>query len=318
MIKTVITHSLKRIERMIPLNIAAIIMIFISVFLLMKTIFEDEEQYKAQEVLEDQDKITASQNKGIILKYSQPFFRRYILPAISQMKMKKKIREKYKRPLANAGLTKILTPDDFIAFKLFLIIGFPVVFLILRTFLEETWPLTMIPVLAVIGFYYPDIWIKGIIEKRNREIVRGLPFIVDMLALAIEAGLDFVAAMQKVIDKSPPGPIVDEFKTLIKETRVGASRVEALRNLSWRIDIPVMASFCATLIAADSVGASVGPILKILSNEIRFKRSNQVEKEGAQASSKMLIPMIFLVVPAVFLIIAAPLVIDAITSSGGS
>ena len=311
------TYVIKWVYCMVSLDIAAIVMIFISVFILMKTIFDDEEQYKAQGVLDDQDKITASQNKGVILKYSQPFFRRYILPAISQIKIKKKIQEKYKRPLANAGLSKILTPDDFLSFKVFLIVGFPIIFLILRTFLEETWPLSMIPVLAIVGFYYPDIWIKGVIKKRNKEIIQGFPFIVDMLALSIEAGLDFVAAMQKVIEKSPPGSIVDEFKTLIKETRVGASRAEALRNLSWRVDIPVMASFCATLIAADSVGASVGPILKILSNEVRAKRSSQVEKEGAQASSKMLIPMIFLVVPSVFLIIAAPLVMDAIVSGAG-
>ena len=300
---------------MLSLDIAAMIMFFVSVFIIMKTIFDDEEHFKAQEVLENQNKITASQNNGIILKYSRPFFKRYIFPAVSQMKAKKKIREKYKQPLANAGLTEVLLPDEFLAFKLFLIIGFPVVFLLVRLFLEEDWSLSLVPILAIIGFYYPDIWIKGIIKKRNKEIVKGFPFIVDMLALCIEAGLDFVAAMQKVIDKSPPGPVVDEFKILIKDTMIGASRSEALRNLSWRVDIPVMTSFCATLIAADSVGASVSPILKILSNEIRNKRSAQIEKEGAQAASKMLIPMISLVVPAVFLVIAAPLAIDAI--SGG-
>ena len=299
---------------MVSLDIAAMVMIFISVFIVMKTIFEDEEQYKAQEVLEDQSKVNIAQNRGIILKYSRPFFKRYILPAISQMKGKKKIREKYKRPLANAGLTEILTPDEFFAFKLFLVLGFPIVFLFLRVFLETDWPLTMIPVLAVVGFYYPDIWIRGVINERNREVVRSFPFVVDMLALAIEAGLDFVAAMQKVIDKSPPGPIVEEFKTLIKDTMVGASRAEALRGLSWRVNIPVMTSFCATLIAADSVGASVAPILKLLSNEIRERRSAQVEKEGAAAASKMLLPMILLVVPAVFIVIAAPLALDAIVN----
>ena len=140
----------------------------------------------------------------------------------------------------------------------------------------------------------------------------GLPFIVDLLALSIEAGLDFVAAIQRVIDKAPKSAITDEFETLIKEIRIGASRAEALRNLSYRIDLPTISSFCATLIAADSVGASVGPILKTLAAEVRSKRSSEVEKEGASATTKMLIPMIFLVVPAVFLVIAAPLVIESL------
>ena len=301
---------------MLSLDIAAMIMVFIAVFIIMKTVFQDEEQFKAQEFLEDQEKKAASQNKGIVLKYSRPFFRRYLLPVVPQMKTKKKIRDKYKRPLANAGLSEVLTPDEFFAFKLFLILGFPIVFLALRVFLEEDWSLSLIIFIAIGGFFYPDLWIKGLIKTRNKEIIQGLPFIVDMMALSIEAGLDFVAAMQKVIDKSPPSPVGDEFKTLIKDTKVGASRAEALRNLSWRVDLPVMTSFCATLIAADSVGASIGPILKVLSNEIRVNRSSQVEKEGAQASSKMLLPMIFLVVPAVFIMIAAPLIIDAI--SGGN
>ncbi len=295
----------------IPLDLVAMLMMGLSVFLFMRTVFADEEQYKAQEVLEEQAKNSDKQDHGFVLKYSRPFFRRYISPAIGGMKSKKKIREKYKRPLANAGLGQVLTPDDFFAFKLFLIIGFPFVFIVLRTFLEETWPMSYIPIIAIVGFFYPDFWLSGQIKWRNRKIMEGFPFVVDMLALSIEAGLDFVAAMQRVIEKAPPGPITEEFETLIKEIRVGASRGEALRNLSWRVDLNPVTSFCATLIAADSVGASVGPILKTLAGEIRHKRSAQIEKEGAAAASKMLMPMIFLVVPAVFMVIAAPLIIEA-------
>ena len=70
-------------------------------------------------------------------------------------------------------------------------------------------------------------------------------------------------------------------------------RAEALRNLAWRIDLIQMSSFCATLIAADSVGASIGPILKNLSNEIRQKKSAQVEKDGATAATKNFISHAF-------------------------
>ena len=71
-----------------------------------------------------------------------------------------------------------------------------------------------------------------------------------------------------------------------------------------------MSSFCATLIAADSVGASIGPILKNLSNEIRQKKSAQVEKDGATAATKILFPMLFLIVPAVFITVGAPLALQ--------
>ena len=143
-------------------------------------------------------------------------------------------------------------------------------------------------------------------------MVKNMPFIVDMLALSVEAGLDFMAAMQKVIEKAPPSALVEEFEILIKETRVGASRADGLRQLAWRINLLPVSSFCATLIAADSVGASIGPILKALSLEIRQKKSSEVEKAGATAATKILFPMLFLIVPAVFIVVAAPIILEFI------
>ena len=287
----------------------AIVLIGLAVFIITSTIFQDEDQFRAQEKLEEGQK-SDDKNHGIILKYSRPFFKRYISPIISSMKSKKTIKDKYRRKLASAGLTNYLTPEDFLSFKLFLIIGFPLTFLVLRMFLETDWPLQAIVFLPFLGFFYPDIWISGKIKLRQKEIIYNMPFAVDMLALSVEAGLDFIAAMSKVIEKSDNNSLNDEFKIVSKEIKVGASRAEALRNMAWRVDLIQVSSFCATLIAADSVGASIGPILKALSNEIRQKKSAQVEKAGATAATKILFPMLFLIVPAVFIIIAAPMVLQ--------
>lgn len=289
----------------------ALFLIGLAVFLVTRTVFQDEDRFKAQEKLEDAEQEEKSNSPNdIVLKYSRPFFKRYFTPVINGMKNKRKFREKYKRPLASSGMNKFLTPEDFFAFKLFLILGFPLVFLGLRWFLEESWPLMYTPLLSVGGFFYPDIWIRGKIQERQNNIMESMPFVVDMLALSVEAGLDFVAAMQKVIEKAPPSALVEEFEALIKETKIGASRAEALRQLSWRVDTLPVSSFCATLIAADSVGANIGPILKTLAKELREKRSALIEKKGAQAATKILIPMIFFVLPAVLLVIAAPIALQ--------
>ena len=294
---------------------AAIGGVGISVFIFMRMLFQEQSELQATEQLED----GSSENKneyaqhGIVLKYSRPFFKHYISPIVSSMKIKKKIREKYKQPLASSGLTEVLTPEDFYAFKIFLIVGFPIVFMALRTFLEESWPLKIIPLLSMFGYVYPDLWIKGKKEKRQKEIINSMPFAVDMLALSVEAGLDFIMAMSKVVEKAPPGPLSKEFEAVIKEIKIGASRAEALRNMAFRIDSINMTSFTATLIAADSVGASIGPILKNLSIEIRQKRSTEIEKEGATAPTKILFPMILFIMPAVFLMIAAPMAVEFVT-----
>lgn len=284
-------------------------LIFLAVFLVARAVFQDEDRFKAQSKLEDAEKEDRKEAPNdIILKYSRPFFKRYFTPVVNGMKNKKKIRDKYKRKLASAGMTKVLSPEDLFAFKLFLIIGFPVLFLALRTFLEETWPLAAVPAISVLGFFYPDkIWLEGKIKQRKEELLQNMPFIVDMLALSVEAGLDFMAAIQKVIDKAPPSAMSEEFEIMIKETKVGASRAEGLRQLAWRADSLQVSSFTATLIAADAVGASIGPILKTLAGELRQKRSAEAEKKGATAATKILFPMMLLIMPAVGLVIMAPI-----------
>jgi len=293
----------------------ALLLIGLAVFLFTKVVFQDESQFKATEQLEDTVSKDETAKHGAILKFSRPIFKRYVSPIVSTLKMKKTIREKYKRPLAAAGLTQILTPEDFYSFKLFLIIGFPVAFLGIKNFMGTDWPLSIIPIISIVGYFYPDLWIRGKISQRQEEVIHAMPFCVDMLALSVEAGLDFIAAMTKVVEKAKPSALTEEFQILIKEIKIGASRAEALRNLAWRVDLIQISSFTATLIAADSVGASIGPILKSLAIEIRQKKSSDIEKKGATAATKILFPMLFLITPAVLLIVAGPLVVEFIAGN---
>ena len=289
----------------------------LAVFIFMRMLFQEQSEMQATGQLEEGEAEAKDQvsKHGAILKYSRPFFKHYISPIVSSMKIKKKIREKYKQPIASAGLSDIMTPEDFFSFKLFLIVGFPIVFMAVRTFLEESWPLKIIPALSLFGYFYPDLWVGGKIKNRQKDVINNMPFAVDMLALSVEAGLDFIMAMQKVIEKAKDNALTEEFQTVVKEIKIGASRAEALRNMAWRVDMIQISSFTATLIAADSVGASIGPILKSLSVEIRQKRSTEVEKEGATAATKILFPMMVFIMPAVFMIVFGPIVVEFV--SGG-
>lgn len=295
---------------------AALLLIGLAVFLVARATLEEENKFKASEALEEAEADKRNRPNDFVLKYSRPFFKRYFTPIVMGMKGRQNLKTKYRRKLANAGLLRELTPEDFFAFKLFLIIGFPLIFIGVRTAMEETWSLSYIPLVAVLGFYYPNIWINGRIDRRKDDMIRGMPFIVDMLALSVEAGLDFMAAIQKVIEKAPPSPLVEEFETVIRETRIGSTRAEGLRQLSWRTDVLSINSFCATLIAADSVGASIAPILKQLSNEMRQKRSSEAEKKGATAATKILFPMILFIMPAVMIAIGGPMLIKFIQGGG--
>jgi tight adherence protein C len=283
----------------------------LAVYILFLNFFSSEEKFKTSEQLDESQDGEKRKQEDFVLRMSRPIFKRYISPVVSSLKNKKKIRENYRRNLASAGLTETLTPDDFFAFKIFLIIGFPMTFLFINEFGNFGWSLQLVPVVSVIGYFYPDLWLSGKIQERKKDIILNMPFSIDMLALSVEAGLDFIAAISKVVDKSPASALNEEFRILIKEIRIGSSRAEALRNLVWRTNIIEIASFSATLIAADSVGASIGPILKTLSEDIRARRSSEVEKQGAKAETKILGPMMVFILPAVLIIIMGPVFLEA-------
>ncbi len=293
---------------------APLVLIFIAIFLIVRVFLEEQDKFKTQEALEEAEN-AKGKNQHLFIRVTRPFYKRYFVPLVQGSKNKQSLRTKYRQKLANAGLTKEMTPEEFVALKFFMILGGPFVFLAFRWVLEENWDLSYTPLMAVAGYFYPEMWLSGLIAKRKNNILLAMPFIVDMLALSVEAGLDFMAAIQRVIEKAPASPLVEEFETLIRETRIGSSRAEGLRQMSWRINTIEINSFCATLIAADSVGASIAPILKQLSNELRVKRSSRAEQLGATAATKILFPMILFIMPAVIIAIFAPMALSAMNGN---
>jgi tight adherence protein C len=139
-------------------------------------------------------------------------------------------------------------------------------------------------------------------------VKRAMPFIVDLLALSTEAGLDFVGAIGKVVEKARPSPLVEEFEQVLKEIKVGSSRAEALREMALRLDMPEVSSFVAILISADQMGAPIGRTLRQQSDQIRTQRFMAAEKAGAAAAQKLIFPTVLFIIPAVFLMIFGPLI----------
>lgn len=286
----------------------AYIALGLAVYFMVRTVFSDEEKRSAGRALGNY-RAEAADAGNVILKYSRPFFSRYVVPIVEDLRIDD-TRKILKRKIASAGLTDILTPDELYSFKLFLIIGFPVLMGFMKFAWEMDIPGYAFPIAMVVGYFYPDkMWLSSVITNRQSEVRRAMPFVVDLLALSTEAGLDFMGAMAKVVEKAKPSPLVQEMETLLKEIKVGSSRAEAMRNMAWRIDMMEINSFVAVLISADEMGASIGKILRQQSEQIRHERFIRAEKEGAKATQKILLPMILFIVPAIFILIFAPFIL---------
>ena len=282
---------------------SAYILLGLSVFLLVRMLMTEQESRAAQENLEDRGGKKSSFPFAALLR---PFYSQYLVPVVRGRPYWEKSRRHWRRQLIAGGVKDEFSPDEFIAFKLIFIIFVPLILGLLRA--AELIDISMYMSLGsgVVGWFLPGELLKRKVKDRQKKIRRAMPFIVDLLALSTEAGLDFVGAMSKVVEKAKPSPMVEEFGQLLKEIKVGSSRQDALREMAARINMTEINSFVAILISADQMGASIGKILKQQSDQIRNARMLAAEKAGAAAAAQVIVPVVLFIFPAVLILIIGP------------
>ena len=166
---------------------------------------------------------------------------------------------------------------------------------------------TLLMVLAlVLG---PDARLNRAVEERQKDVLRGLPDVLDLLVISVEAGLGFEQALQRVIG-SVKGSLSDEFGRMLGEVRAGSTRSEAMRAMDARIEVAEIRSFVLAILQADTFGVSIGRVLRGQAEEMRVKRRQIAQEKAGKAPVKMLIPMVFCIFPALFCIVLGPAAIS--------
>lgn len=250
-------------------------------------------------------------SKNGLLNLSRKVFRPLVMPYSQKIKAEN-WKKKNKRLIISAGLEGEIDVEELLAYKIFLGLIVPP-FLYLWFFSNGIRPsLFIFFFMATVLYMYPSLWISGARKKRQEEIKLQIPFVIDLMTLSTEAGLDFIGAIQKVVEKTRPGPLVDELERMLQQTQLGTSRADAMRELAWRIDLTEMSSLMAVLITADEMGGSIGAVLRIQADLIRVQRFTSAEKKGAAASQKLLFPLILFIMPAVFIMIFGPVILGFI------
>ncbi len=242
------------------------------------------------------------------IELSLPFSERVILPLLQQISeavsklTPKHTMEKARRDIEMAG-RPIRSPEMFFGIKaitavvltgqigaIINLLGYPIFLASLGT---------------LFGFILPGVWLGGKIKARQEEIVKTLPDVLDLLRIAVEAGLGFEAAMAKVAEKWD-NEIAKGFTRVLQEIRLGKPRVEAMREMELNMGVPDMTSFVAAVIQATTLGVSISQVLQIQSDQMRIRRRQRAEQKAQQAPIKMLFPMVFLIFPALFIVLLGP------------
>lgn len=166
--------------------------------------------------------------------------------------------------------------------------------------------LLLFPVgLGALGYIAPGYIVNGRARRRREAAASQLPDALDLLAVSVEAGLSFDAAINK-LTQHMQGPLVEELELMLGEMRIGSSRPEALKKLAQRLDTREISAFTRSLIQADQLGISLGRILRVQATDSRLKRQAAAEEKAAKAPIKMLFPTVLFIFPAMFVVILGP------------
>jgi tight adherence protein C len=163
---------------------------------------------------------------------------------------------------------------------------------------------------VVAGFYLPEMWLSDMTKARNLKILKALPFFLDIVTMAVEAGMNLSSALQKSVEKVPPSPLVVEINRVLREIRAGKPRTDALRDMSARLNFPAMNSLVSALVQGELMGSSIGPILRAQSEQRRTERFQRAEKLALEAPVKMLGPLIMCIFPCTFIVIGFPIAVQ--------
>jgi tight adherence protein C len=198
-----------------------------------------------------------------------------------------------------------LTAGAFFNLKLILCIFLGVLVVVIT---GKADPLVLVCVFAV-GYIIPDIVVKNKVSRRKYLIARRLPETVDLLGLCIEAGLDFVNAVKWVIERTPHTLMTEELTFVVEEIKWGKPRIQALKDMSHRLEIPEMSSFVQTIIQAERMGTPVAEAFAILSEDARSQRFHRGERVALQAPIKILLPLIFCIMPVIGIVVGGPILL---------
>jgi tight adherence protein C len=223
-----------------------------------------------------------------------------------------------RRELVAGGLYS-LSPRKFMGYQLISALSFPVTWTWFATTMSLGGALVVLGDIAAIGvgWWAPLVIVRRRARFRLQEIDDRLPELIDLLVVTVEAGLGFTGSLKLAAERLP-GALGDELRLALQEQAFGLATSEVLVNMLGRTETPGMRSFVRSVVQGESLGVSIGQILRNLSSDMRKRRWAAAEERAQKAPVKMLFPLVFLIFPAMFVVLLGPAVYAFMEALGGA
>lgn len=249
------------------------------------------------------------------LELQKPFSERVMRPAIERLGslLSRSTPQKARQDLLNrlelAGRPGNLTPEDFAAVRLVAAAVVGALGLLVGLLLANPVYLVVSLVLGVIlGYYAPVLWLKQKVDGRKTEVLKSLPDALDLLVICVDAGLGFDASLARVTDKYK-NALSELLSKALREVSLGRPRLEALDEMGRNSGVEDLHNFIQAVIQSEQFGTGIGKILRIQADEMRRKRRQRAQERGAQATLKMMLPMVGCIFPTLWIVLLGPAVL---------
>ncbi len=169
-------------------------------------------------------------------------------------------------------------------------------------------PFVFYGVLIVLGYLAPDFWLGRKIKSRQSKVRLGLPDVLDLLVICVEAGLGLDQATSRAArELSMTHPVLsDELELVALEQRAGRARSDAWRHMAERTDVDVIRNLVSMLVQSEQFGTSIAKTLRTHSDTLRTQRIQYIEELAAKTTVKLIFPLVFFIFPCLFLVTLGP------------
>jgi tight adherence protein C len=222
-----------------------------------------------------------------------------------------------RKELMAAGIYEV-SVETFHGYRLLASVGLPALILTLGLLGGSLTllPVMMAVILGLFAWILPAAHVRTRGQRRLDQVDRELPELIDVLTVTIEAGLGFGGSLQLVSGRFE-GPLGDELRLTLQEQTMGLSTDMALGNMLERCDTPSVRSFVRAVLQGDSLGVSIGAMLRNVATEARKRRAALARERAQRAPVKLLFPLVFLIFPAMLLVLMYPAAHNISQTLGG-
>ncbi|MDI7276477.1 MAG: type II secretion system F family protein [Anaerolineae bacterium] len=226
--------------------------------------------------------------------------------------------DKLRRQLLIAGSPYNLGALDFLGLRILVAIAGTAVLCMLLASMSGSLVRSLLAGLAgaLLFSELPNFWLHSKMKRRRKAITLSLADALDMLTVCVDAGLGLESAFLR-ISQAWSHDLAQEFRRTVRETGLGISWRDAMRNMVYRTDVPELSALVAVLLQADQLGFSISDTLHAQADQLRVKRRQKAQELARAAPLKMLFPMVFFILPATFAVVLGPAIPGILEAFGG-